>query len=48
MTLVINQFLDQHSLDDEIHAQIPFDTGNKNPLESAIPYWDWCVESNDE
>jgi hypothetical protein len=48
MTLVINQFLDQQSLDDEIHAQDPSDTSDENPPESTMPFWDWCVESDDE
>jgi hypothetical protein len=48
MTLVINQLLDQQSLDDEIHAQVPSDTSNENPPESTMPFWDWCVESDDE
>jgi hypothetical protein len=38
MTLVINQLLDQHSLDDEIHALSPFDTTNKAPSKSTMSF----------
>jgi hypothetical protein len=42
MTLVINQLLDQQSLNDEIPAQDPTDTTDEIPPESAMPFWDWC------
>jgi hypothetical protein len=48
MTLVINQLLDQQSLDDEIHAQAPSGVVDETPPESTMPFWDWCVESDDE
>jgi hypothetical protein len=48
MTLVINQLLDQQILDDEIHAQAPSGVVDEAPLESAMPFWDWCTESDDE
>jgi hypothetical protein len=48
MTLEINQLLDQQSLDDEIHAPSPSDTSNENPPESDMPFWYWCIESNNE
>jgi hypothetical protein len=40
MTLVINQLLDQQSLDDESHAQAPADVTDEAPPEYAMPFWD--------
>jgi hypothetical protein len=48
MTLVINQLLDQQSLNDENPTQAPTDNTDEIPPESAMPFWDWCPESDDE
>jgi hypothetical protein len=48
MTLVINQLLDQQSLDDESHVQDPSGVVDEAPPESSMPFWDWCTESDDE
>ena len=48
MTLVINQFLDQQSSDDESHAKYPSGVVDEAPLESSMHFWDQYSESDDE
>jgi len=48
MSLVINHFLDQQSLEDEIYGRASSNTTNKETPELVMPFWDWCVESDDE
>jgi hypothetical protein len=48
MTLVINQLLDQQSLNDEQPVEAQTDTTEEVPPESAMPFWDWCPDSDDE
>jgi hypothetical protein len=49
MTLVINQLLDQQSLNDEQPNKAENEeTTEEAPPESTMFLWDWCIDSDDE
>jgi hypothetical protein len=49
MTLVINQLLDQQSLNDEQPSDIVNDDTTEEPPPEVVMFlWDWCIDSDDE